>query len=144
MSLLATAMLQTSWGFATLPHSISEQALLDLKIRSKTPLTPEGIQVYGNINALSPSQIANLEDIRTSISRPNENTLMQRVMTENQAMSFFDNNTETGFRKYDEGRITGFMAVADDVAHLRTPRDFINGNSEKPSHSDLNHSYCRF
>lgn len=66
-------------------------------------------------NALTPNEIKKLTRIRKAIPKPDENTLMQKVITEDMANKYLDGTYNT---------IGGSVARAVDTKHLKTIEDY--------------------
>ncbi|EIW93697.1 hypothetical protein HMPREF1321_2002 [Capnocytophaga sp. oral taxon 412 str. F0487] len=69
-------------------------------------------------NALTPNEIKKLTRIRKAIPKPDENTLMQKVITEDMANKYLDGTYNT---------IGGSVARAVDTKHLKTIEDYYYG-----------------
>ena len=71
-----------------------------------------------HVNALTPNEIKKLTRIRKAIPKPDENTLMQKVITEDMANKYLDGTYNT---------IGGSVARAVDTKHLKTIEDYYYG-----------------
>ena len=69
-------------------------------------------------NALTPNEIKKLTRIREAIPKPDENTLIQKVITEDMANKYLDGTYNT---------IGGSVARAVDTKHLKTIEDYYYG-----------------
>jgi len=69
-------------------------------------------------NALTSNEIKKLTRIRKAIPKPDENTLMQKVITEDMANKYLDGTYNT---------IGGSVARAVDTKHLKTIEDYYYG-----------------
>ena len=74
--------------------------------------------IQKHANALTPNEIKKLTRIRKAIPKPDENTLMQKVITEDMANKYLDGTYNT---------IGGSVAIASDTKHLKTFEDYYYG-----------------
>ena len=70
-------------------------------------------------NALTPNEIKKLTRIRKAIPKPDENTLMQKVVTKETMNRYLGG-------KY-AGQVGGSVAIASDTKHLKTFEDYYYG-----------------
>ena len=70
-------------------------------------------------NALTPNEIKKLTRIRKAIPKPDENTLMQKVVTKETMNRYLGG-------KY-AGEVGGSVAIASDTKHLKTFEDYYYG-----------------
>jgi hypothetical protein len=71
-----------------------------------------------NVNALTEIEKSKLANIRNALSKPNANTVMQKVITKNDIQKYLNG---------DYNNVGGFVSRATDAKHLETFEDLYHG-----------------
>ncbi len=71
-----------------------------------------------NVNALTDIEKSKLANIRNALSKPNANTVMQKVITKNDIQKYLNG---------DYNNVGGFVSRAADAKHLETFEDLYHG-----------------
>ena len=141
-------MLQTSWGFATLPIVMKEY-------EPKKPIPLGYIDLPLGKQPIMPMDDVFINDMFTKEKNWEIAKIISNIMYEyyiaknpNTTLTLIEGKIDKVTTQFEHYRSKGAIPKRQDVnilsvSKLDEKEEKQNGNSAKPSHSDLNHSYCR-